>query len=124
MSMNVVVTSILKTKLKRNSVLQRSEEWFEARLGFATASRFKDVLAKGKGLTRDAYMMDLIVERLTGQKKELKKTDAINRGIDLESVAKSEYEVYTGSMVIDTGFHKHPTLLCGASPDGLVGDGL
>ena len=50
---------------------QRSDEWFEARIGKVTASRVADVLAKtktGYSATRDNYMAQLVCERLTGQK--------------------------------------------------------
>ncbi len=49
---------------------QRSDEWFAARLGKVTASKVKDVMAKGRGgapsATRQNYMMQLLCERLTG----------------------------------------------------------
>ena len=49
---------------------QRTDDWFQARLGKVTASRVADVVAKtksGYSASRQNYMADLIVERLTGQ---------------------------------------------------------
>ena len=50
---------------------QRTEDWYAARCGKATASRFKDVLAKLKNgnaaVDRQRYLTELVVERLTGQ---------------------------------------------------------
>ena len=50
---------------------QRTDDWFAQRLAKVTASRVADVIAKtksGYSASRDNYMADLIVERLTGQK--------------------------------------------------------
>ena len=47
---------------------QRTEEWFEARMGCVTASRTADVMAKtksGYSASRANYMAELICERLT-----------------------------------------------------------
>jgi hypothetical protein len=51
---------------------QRSEEWFQARLGKVTASRVADVLAKiksGESASRRNYKIQLVSERLTGEKQ-------------------------------------------------------
>ena len=50
---------------------QRTEEWFEARMGCVTASRTADVMAKtksGYAASRANYMAELICERLTGER--------------------------------------------------------
>jgi hypothetical protein len=47
---------------------QRSEEWFQARLGLVTASRVADVLAKiksGESASRRNYKIQLVSERLS-----------------------------------------------------------
>jgi len=49
--------------------LQRTNDWFAARLGKVTASRVADVIAKtktGYSASRANYMAEMIVERLTG----------------------------------------------------------
>lgn len=106
---------------------QRTEEWFAARLGRVTASRVKDVMAKGRGkepsATRRNYMMELLCERLTGKRSEGFTSAAMQRGIDLEPVARSAYEIDRGVMTIETGLVLHQQIDgFGASPDGLVSD--
>lgn len=109
---------------------QRSDEWFAARLGKVTASKVKDVMAKGRGgatsATRQNYMMQLLCERLTGKREEGYTSAAMQRGTDLEPIARSAYEVNAGVMTVETGLIDHPSIASfAASPDGVVGsDGL
>lgn len=105
---------------------QRSEEWFKQRLGKVTASRIKDVMAKtksGPSKSRENYMMELLCQRLTGVAEEGFSSAAMQRGTDLEPMARGMYEGEYGVLVTESGFVDHPKILgCGASPDGLVGD--
>lgn len=106
---------------------QRTEEWWSARCGRVTASKVKDVMAKGRGgapsATRQNYMMQLLCERLTGKREEGFTSAAMQRGTDLEPIARSAYEVDKGVMTVETGLILHPKIEgFGASPDGLVGD--
>jgi putative phage-type endonuclease len=105
---------------------QRTEEWFEARLGKVTASRIADVMAKtktGYGATRTKYMDQLLDEIVTGQPTMGFTNAAMQHGIDTEPKARSAYELITGNEVVEVGFCPHPTIKqAGASPDGLVGD--
>lgn len=109
---------------------QQSEEWFAARIGRVTASRVKDVMAKGRGkepsATRRNYMMELLCERLTGNRAEGFTSAAMQRGTELEPFARMAYELDRGLMVVETGLVLHPSIDgFGASPDGLSGgDGL
>ena len=41
---------------------QNSDAWMQARCGRVTASRFKDLLAKGEGKMRARYLHDLAAE--------------------------------------------------------------
>jgi putative phage-type endonuclease len=103
---------------------QRSEEWFQARLGKVTASRVADVLAKiksGESASRRNYKIQLVSERLTGEKQETYINQAMQDGIDREVFARDRYIQQFGE-VEEVGFIKHPTLEAGASPDGMVGD--
>lgn len=106
---------------------QRSEEWFQARLGKVTASRVADVLAKiksGESASRRNYKIQLVSERLTGEKQETYVNQAMQDGIDREQFARDRYVQQFGE-VEEVGFIQHPTLEAGASPDGLVGtDGI
>jgi putative phage-type endonuclease len=103
---------------------QRSEEWFQARLGKVTASRVADVLAKiksGESASRRNYKIQLVSERLTGEKQETYINQAMQDGIDREFYARERYVQQFGA-VEEVGFIKHPTLEAGASPDGMVGE--
>jgi len=103
---------------------QRSEEWFQARLGLVTASRVVDVLAKiksGESASRRNYKIQLVSERLTGERQETYINQAMQDGIDREQFARDRYVQQFGE-VEEVGFVKHPTLEAGASPDGMVGD--
>jgi predicted phage-related endonuclease len=67
------------------------------------------------------------MERITGQSiSEGFTTADMQRGIDLEEIARARYEAASGNMVDQVGFVKHPKIEgFGASPDGLIGeDGL
>ena len=105
---------------------QRSPEWFRARKGKVTASKIADVMAKGRGgaesLTRAKYIDQLVTERLTKDIQEGYTNDAIQRGVDLEPIARDNYCFSSGFHVVETGFVNHPSIeFAGASPDGLVG---
>ena len=108
---------------------QRTEEWFNSRLGKVTASRVADVMAtikSGKSATRRNYRMQLVCERLTGKKEESFTNSHMERGIELEPIARSLYEMDSDRFVSEVAFVAHPTIeMAGCSPDGLVGeDGL
>lgn len=108
---------------------QRTAEWFQARLGKVTASRVADVIAKtktGYSASRENYMAQLVVERLTNTQAESFTNAAMVWGTDQEPFARAAYELKMGVMVDETGLVDHPTIpMAGASPDGLVGeDGL
>jgi putative phage-type endonuclease len=110
-------------------MIQKSEEWFAARLGKVTASKVADVLAKtktGVSASRGNYLSDLVVERLTGQQAEFYTNDAMQWGTDTEPQARMAYEAFKGVLVDEEGFIDHPSISnFGCSPDGLVGsDGL
>ena len=100
---------------------QQSDEWFAARLGRATASQFKAVLAKGQGKTREAYLRRLVAERLTGKPTETYQNAHMERGTEQEPFARMAYEARAGNLVEEVGFIPHATLMAGASPDGLIG---
>jgi len=106
---------------------QRTDDWFTARLGKVTASRVADVVAKtknGYSASRDNYMADLIVERLTGQKASSFTNAAMDWGTEQEPNARAAYSARTGELVEEVGFIDHPAITgSGASPDGLVGEG-
>jgi len=105
---------------------QRTDDWFTARLGKVTASRISDVVAmtkSGVSASRGNYMAQLIVERMTNKPTESYSNSAMQWGTDTEPLARAAYEMATYTMVEEVGFVQHPDdEMCGASPDGLVGD--
>lgn len=110
-------------------MIQGSDEWFAARLGNVTASRVADVMAKtksGPAASRTNYMMELLCQRLTGRFEDGFTSSAMQRGTDLEPVARAHYERITETLVDEIGIIKHPAIdRFAASPDGLVGaDGM
>ena len=107
---------------------QRTTEWHQARLGKVTASRVADVIAKtktGYGASRANLMADLICERLTGQPASTFSNAHMEWGTEQEPHARAAYSARTGELVEEVGFIDHPRIAnSGASPDGLVADGL
>lgn len=108
---------------------QRSDSWFAARAGKATASSIYKIMARTKtgfGADRANYMGDLITERLTGCPTQGFTNGAMQWGIDKEPEARAAYGQLIGEAPVEIGFVDHPIIgMSGASPDGLVGfDGL
>lgn len=108
---------------------QRTDAWLAQRAGKLTASAFADLMARtksGPSASRSNLIARLVCERLTGKPAETYTNAAMQRGTDLEPIARSEYEAAQGVMVIESGFVDHPSVpSCGCSPDGFVGeDGL
>ena len=110
-----------------NSDEQRTDDWFSDRLGKVTASRVSDIMSKtktGYSASRKNYMAQLICERLTGRISESVTNAAMQRGTDLEPVAREIYILNQFDVTVkEVGFIHHPTIsYFGASPDGLVND--
>lgn len=107
-----------------HDVEQNTEEWFNLRMGKFTASSFKDLfMAKTtKGYEKAIYKP--VFERLTNESPESFSSDYMERGHELEPLAKECYEMETFSTVLNGGFFTLGEWV-GASPDGLVGsDGI
>lgn len=106
-------------------IVQGSPEWMALRVGKIGGSRVSDVLTEGRSgaesLIKRKYKNELIRERLTGRKLDTYKTPAMQRGIDLEPLARSWYEVYYNTFVDQVAIVLHPTIDGGqCSPDGIV----
>lgn len=106
------------------TLTQGSPEWLLARCGYATASEFSAVLAKGKeGITRRKYLRRVVGERLTKKPAETYSGKHTERGQQQEPFARMLYEARKRVIVEPAGFIPHPDgLLAGCSPDGLIGD--
>lgn len=105
-------------------IIQGSEEWFKCRIGKVTASRVADILAttkSGPSASRQNYLIELALQRVTQTMGESFTSEAMQWGIDNEAQARVAYEVQSGSFVDQIGFVDHPNIDgFGASPDGLV----
>jgi hypothetical protein len=106
-------------------ITQGSLEWQSLRIGKIGGSRISDLLTEGRGgnesLTKRKYKNELIRERLTGRKLDTYKTPAMQRGIDLEPMARAWYEVKYNTFVDQVAIVLHPSIDGGqCSPDGIV----
>lgn len=106
---------------------QGSTEWEIMRLGVITASRAKDLIAKGRtagsvGEARRTYMMELIAEVATGQQKR-SGGKATTWGHEQESSCVGLYAFDSGLDIESIPFiYGDDQMRYGASPDGLIGD--
>lgn len=99
---------------------QGSPEWFEARRGVVTASRFSDVLAKGQGITRRTYLLTLAGEAITGEVAESYSNAHMERGHVMEADARNLYAFANDVEPTLVGFMRRGR--AGCSPDSLIGD--
>ncbi len=112
-------------------MIQGSPEWFEARLGQITASRFGDVMTKPRSKkdreegklsgSADSYMSELLAEQLTGIPQGFAGNRSTEWGNLCEPEARAAYIWETGNHVEQVGYIPHPEeFLVGCSPDGLI----
>jgi len=109
---------------------QRTHAWLMARVGHATGSRFKDVMARltpkkvgeigAPAQARIDYLAELAVERITGDPTAHYVNSYMQWGIDQEPAAKARYADKTGAEIEEVGFIRHNELAAGVSPDGVV----
>lgn len=102
---------------------QGSEEWLKARLGIPTATGFENIVtATGKKSSGQIkYMAELIEESILGLQDNTFRSNFMERGNQLEPLARSAYEFITGNDVIQVGgvyLDEHKEVM--VSPDGLV----
>ena len=103
---------------------QGTYEWLQARLGCPSGSGFaKLITSSGQpSSSAETYINQLIAELITGESTYVQKTEWMERGNELEPIARMNYELETDCEVTEVGFCMHDSLRCGVSPDGLVGD--
>ena len=102
---------------------QGSEEWLKARLGIPTATGFENIVtATGKKSSGQIkYMAELIEESILGLQDNTFRSNFMERGNQLEPLARSAYEFITGNDVIQVGgvyLDEHKEAM--VSPDGLI----
>ena len=102
---------------------QGSEDWFDIRLGRVGGSEAEPFLTKsesiGPGIATLVYKK--VAEKLTGQTKTFFVSEDMQRGTDLEPLARKEYENKKFTKVDEVGYISKGDFF-GVSPDGLVGD--
>lgn len=105
------------------NVEQGTDEWLRARLGVPTASCYsKLITTQGKRSTQaENYINELIGQRITGEIPETFKSEAMERGNELEPQARAYYELMTDNEVEEVGLIIND-IGAGCSPDGLIGE--
>lgn len=103
-----------------HNVEQGLPEWFELRKGKMTASHAQAIASNGKGLK--TYVHEVVAELYSSAEPVNYTSPDIERGNELEPVAREMYEMETGSQVLTIGFIEADEYV-GASPDGLTGGG-
>src|SRR5690606_7718010 len=120
--------------MKRHSILQGTEEWFEIRKGRFTASkihllekqpRSKADREAGKlSGTAEKYVMQKVQERLSGVPEPEVFSKPMEWGKENEPLAIKRYEELTGTKVWEVGFVAYGDN-AGASTDDMVSyDGI
>tara|TARA_B110000259_G_scaffold61367_1_gene72582 strand:- start:32 stop:640 length:609 start_codon:yes stop_codon:yes gene_type:complete len=106
-----------------NGIEQGSPEWLQLRLGVATASDFKKIITStGKeSKTLKDYALELASESLLTEPESSYKSEAMQRGNDLEDEARKYYSFITDTKVDQVTFIKKDDEI-GYSPDGLIDD--
>ena len=107
-------------------MLQRSDEWFEARKGRFTASNISRLLGK-ESLKKtkdsiDTFAFEKAVESVYGVETDQIVSFDMQRGVDLEPYAFAKFKELKSLEfleVVEVGFYKFGKH-AGASPDGVV----
>lgn len=110
---------------------QRSDEWFAARCGKATASKVGCLMRRNKPKKGQVlgdrpaayhnYLKEKVAERVTGKSRDRKEIFSLTQRLDLEPDARDAYKYYYSGDLQLVGFIDHPRIpMAGASPDALV----
>jgi putative phage-type endonuclease len=98
---------------------QGSDEWLKLRLGRFGSTDAQAVGSNGRGL--DTLCYQKAAEIITGKAKETYRNADMERGNELEGMARMAYELETGNLVEEVAYFDFDEFT-GGSPDGLVGD--
>lgn len=116
--------------MKAVAVSQRSEQWFSARRGLPTCSRFDAILTaktEKPSAAQSTLINELIAESIQPPEAGLIKPQYVSpemeQGMILEGEARCAYELeFAPEPVSEVGFVLHDSGLFGGSPDALVGE--
>lgn len=103
--------------MKIHNVEQGSPEWHKLREMRLTASNAQAIASNGKGL--ESLVIGLLVGKYSSNTEHYTNAD-MERGHELESIARGMYELETGNDVTEVGFIEVDKYV-GFSPDGLIG---
>lgn len=98
---------------------QQTPEWFEIRALKMTASHAQAIASNGKGL--DTYIDELVSEYYSTAQKEMYSNKDMERGNELEPLARFMYGLENKVEIEEVGFIENDEH-SGCSPDGLVGE--
>lgn len=115
----------MNAPLTQVMVPQSDPMWQAARRGHGSTSRIADMVATLKsGAPAQAqldYAIELVAERACEYLCERYVTAAMQRGLDMEPVARTEFEIQTGHLVAPAAWVLHPTIeWFGSTPDGFI----
>jgi predicted phage-related endonuclease len=117
------VKNVIKVKDSTNN--QGTKEWLNSRMGIVTASDTPFNKDGKKIPSFDEYVDKKVTDKLLsemGIQKENFKSEAMERGNELEHFAIKEYKKITGNEVVEKGLVVGEELPIGASTDGIAID--
>jgi putative phage-type endonuclease len=106
---------------------QKSEAWHEARCGRVTGTRFKSLVAGTGTQTYKDLVTNMACEIITRKQEETYVSADMERGVELEPIARVFYSEITGIDVREMGFISPDddtpyAEWIGISPDGVLPD--
>ena len=116
-----------ESPIKTETIEQRTDEWFKARLGKITGSKFDLLMPSSRQKetefndTQIKYLKEKAVEILTGQGEEPYSNQYMQWGTETEPLAKRHYELENFVVIQDVGFYQFGDNF-GDSPDGITDD--
>src|SRR5690349_2495338 len=87
--------------MKIHNFKQRSDEWFQFKLGKFGASDGQAIATNGVGLTTLCF--EKAAERLTGKRKDSYTNADMERGNELEEAARNSVELEYGGIITQVG---------------------
>ena len=116
-----------ESPIKTETIEQRSEEWFKARLGKITGSKFDLLMPSCRQKdtefndTQLEYLAEKAIEKMTGKTAEHFTTTDMENGTEGEPLAKKYYELENYTLIKEVGFYQFGVNF-GDSPDGITDD--
>ena len=104
-----------------HNIEQGSQEWHAIRYGKIGGSSLKELMV-GKELKDSAIFAEILSAQFEPYQEEYQfKSEAMQRGNDLEPQARLFYELLNDVDVVQIGWAEMDNGIAGISPDGLVG---